>query len=46
MEIFLYGAWGTISDDGPLNTGGSSNTAAAVVCRQLGYRTHRKEYKI
>ena len=44
VEIFLSGVWGTISDDGPSNTGGPSNTAAAVVCRQLGYKTKSKEY--
>ena len=36
MEIFLSGVWGTISDDG------STNTDAAVVCRQLGYESYSK----
>ena len=40
VEIFLSGAWGTISDDVP------SYTASAVVCRQLGYKTNCKKYSI
>ena len=36
MEIFLYGVWGTISDDR------AGTTDARIVCRQLGYNTYSK----
>ena len=34
VEIFLFGAWGTVSDDR------AGTAAARVVCRQLGYNTY------
>ena len=34
VEIFLFGVWGTISDDR------AGTAAARVVCRQLGYNTY------
>ena len=36
MEIYLYGEWGTISDDS------AYEQDAHVVCRQLGYDTRCK----
>ena len=38
MEVFLSGVWGTVSDDEALYTD------ADVICRQLGYDTHSKNY--
>ena len=40
VEIFLSGAWGTVSDDG------ARSTDARVVCRQLGYSTYSILYYI
>ena len=34
VEIFLFGVWGTVSDDR------AGTAAARVVCRQLGYNTY------
>ena len=36
MEIFFSGTWGTVFDDR------TDINDAKVVCRQLGYNTHRK----
>ena len=34
VEIFLYGIWGTMTDDG------AYSDEAEVICRQLGYNTY------